>query len=276
MHQFNDYHFSGNFTALPLHDLTAENLAASAIYCRRDFYKVSIVSGHATYHYSDQQYAVPTGKSAMVFTNRQMPYRWEIHSGKGQGYIAAFTDDFLPPYQKTFSIFESPAFFVIENTQPFTTLFEKMIAEQHSGYPNKQDLLFLYIQECIHEVLKTNPAPPATPANRIVTAFQHLLANQFPMVSPLQQIHLRTPQAFADELAVHPNYLNRALKTATGKTTTELIITRIMQEARALLIHSDWTIAQISDSLGYEEPTHFTKAFRKCNGKTPTAFRTEV
>lgn len=276
MQQFKDYPFDGNFSALPLQDLTADNLAASAIYCRRDFYKVSLVAGNATYHYADQQFPIPKGKSALVFTNRYMPYRWEIHKGTCQGYICAFTDDFLPPYQKTFAIFDHPAFFIIDHPAAFKTLFDKMIAEQHSDYANKQDLLFLYIQECIHGALKLHPAVPPTPAGRIVRGFQQLLSNQFPLVSPLQEMQLRTPLDFANQLAVHPNYLNRALKTATGKTTTQLITERIMQEARALLLHSDWTILQISDSLGYEEPTHFTKAFRKFSGQTPSSFRKEV
>jgi hypothetical protein len=44
MDQFKDCHFDGNFSALPLQNLTADSLAASAIYCRRDFYKVSIMA----------------------------------------------------------------------------------------------------------------------------------------------------------------------------------------------------------------------------------------
>lgn len=276
MHQFKDYHFDGNFSALPLQNLTADSLAASAIYCRRDFYKVSLISGHATYHCADLQFTIPRGKSALVFTNRHMPYRWEIHSGKCQGYICAFTDDFLPPYQKTFDIFGHPSFFIIDHPASFKRLFDKMIAEQHSDYPNKQDLLFLYIQECIHGALKLRVPVPQSPTGRIITAFQQLLSRQFPLVSPLQEMELRTPMDFARQLAIHPNYLNHALKTATGKTTTQLITERIMQEARALLLHSDWTITQISNSLGYEEATHFTKAFRKFTGKTPTAFRTQV
>jgi AraC family transcriptional activator of pobA len=112
--------------------------------------------------------------------------------------------------------------------------------------------------------------------NRLTQAFKSLLNDQFPIINPFQPLVLRTPQQFADRLAVHINYLNRALKENTGKTTTNLISERIVQEARALLLHSNWTINQISYCLGFEEATNFTKAFRKMTGISPSELRKAV
>jgi AraC-like DNA-binding protein len=100
-----------------------------------------------------------------------------------------------------------------------------------------------------------------------------LLAGQFPLAYPYQQVGLRTPRQFAGKLALHTNSLNRVLKEATGKTTTQLINERLMLEARALLVHSNWTISQISNSLGFEEPTHFARAFRAYSGHSPSSLR---
>lgn len=46
----------------------------------------------------------------------------------------------------------------------------------------------------------------------------------------MQQIAFRSPTEFADQLAVHVNHLNRALKETTGKTTSQVIAERVGQE----------------------------------------------
>ena len=43
------------------------------------------------------------------------------------------------------------------------------------------------------------------------------------------------------------------LKENTGRTTTELIGGRVIQEAKVLLKQTSWTVSEISDSLGFAE-----------------------
>lgn len=274
----------GHFAAVRLDDFSAESLKSTTIYSRKDFYKISLITGHATYHYRDREYLLEAGKCALVFTNRDVPYRWEVHSGSCSGYSCMFTEDFLPMHTylrpTDWTVFDAEAQSVFQldpsEREKFTRLFQKMIDEQASTYLHKYDLLFLYVLECIHEALKLKPEieyRTQTASSRLSNSFKTLLASQFPLVSTAQQIELRNAQAFADKLSVHTNYLNRTLKIETGKTTTQLITERIMQEARALLLHSNWPISQISHSLGFDEPTHFTQTFRKHTGQTPSALR---
>jgi AraC family transcriptional activator of pobA len=69
--------------------------------------------------------------------------------------------------------------------------------------------------------------------------------------------------------------LNRAVRDATGKTTTEHLNDRIIAEARALILNTDWNVAEISYSLGYEYPTYFNNFFKKRTGTNPKAVREE-
>lgn len=46
-----------------------------------------------------------------------------------------------------------------------------------------------------------------------------------------------------------------------------------MLEAKRLLLHTDQSIQQIAASLGCEDQSNFTKAFRKATGETPSRFR---
>lgn len=69
------------------------------------------------------------------------------------------------------------------------------------------------------------------------------------------------------------NHLNKVLKENTGKTTTELITSRLTSEAKILLKQTDWNISEIAFSLGFEELAHFSNFFKKQTSFTPLAFR---
>ncbi len=271
----------GHFTVYRLEDFCADP-APAAVYSRKDFYKIVLSTGDATYHFADQHWRLGPGQHALVFTDTHLPYNWEI-LGACQGYCCLFTADFLPAHTPL----NSAALAIFTTTEPFLylnptqaaafgALFEKMFAEQDSAYPHKYELLFHYVMECAHEALKL--APPTggrqnTAATRLATAFQDLLSRQFPIFSPSQQLELRSAQAFADRLAVSVNHLNRVLKGVTGKTTSQLLAERLVQEARALLHHTDWPIGTIGSCLGFEEATHFTQFFQRHAQGTPSALR---
>jgi len=46
-----------------------------------------------------------------------------------------------------------------------------------------------------------------------------------------------------------------------------------LRRARKLLLHSDAGVGTIGASVGYDDPSHFTKYFRKSVGCSPREFR---
>jgi AraC-like DNA-binding protein/mannose-6-phosphate isomerase-like protein (cupin superfamily) len=80
----------------------------------------------------------------------------------------------------------------------------------------------------------------------------------------------------ADELYITPNYLNMLSKKHFGKSASEMIASRIMLEAKKLLYHTTSDISQIAFELGYEDPSYFTRSFRRFERKTPSEFREEI
>ena len=90
-----------------------------------------------------------------------------------------------------------------------------------------------------------------------------------------EPLRLRTAQDFAESLSVHINYLNRAVKEVTGKPTSVQITERITAEAKALLLYTDWSVADIAYGLGFEYPTYFNNYFKRVTGVTPNSLRKE-
>lgn len=160
------------------------------------------------------------------------------------------------------------------------TLFLKMIEEQESDYTFKDELIRNYISLIIHEALKLQPSEhyhyTKKATARVASVFLELLERQFPIETPDYSLQLRTAQDYARYLNIHTNYLNRAVKEITGKSTTTHITERIIAEAKALLQHTDWNISEVAYALGFDYPTYFNNFFKKHTGTNPKSIREEM
>lgn len=264
----------------------AVDLPASRIhpYVRRDFYKIVLSTGHLLIHYADR--SLELEGTSLFFANPFVPYSVERLTDLQTGYACLFTEEFLKPHDRSESLQQSPLFkiggspvFLLtpDQTETFSAIFRKMLAEQDTDYPFKDELIRTYLNLVIHETLKLQPADglskPQNAAARIASLFLELLERQFPIESPNKPLTLRTAQDYALRLSVHVNHLNRAVKEVTGRPTTAHIAERVIGEAKALLQHTDWSIAEIAYGLGYDYPTYFNNFFKKMTGATPKSFR---
>ncbi|WP_246343866.1 helix-turn-helix domain-containing protein [Adhaeribacter radiodurans] len=105
--------------------------------------------------------------------------------------------------------------------------------------------------------------------SRLSSVFLELLKRQFLIESTDRPLRLKTALDYAQYLNVHVNYLNRAVLEVTGKPTTAHIADRIISEAKALLQHTNWNIANIAYALGFEYPTYFNNYFKRISGTNP-------
>ncbi|WP_285009478.1 helix-turn-helix domain-containing protein [Pedobacter faecalis] len=252
-------------------------------YSRRDFYKIALLRGTHLYHYGDKTLQV--SGSTLIFFNPQIPYTFQPLTETQEGYFCIFKDAFFTGHLRS-GIKDLPMYapgckpaYVLnsEQDEAFARIFDKMVEEMQSDYVFKSDLIRTYIMEIIHGALKLQPSETLykhTDANaRIAAVFTELLERQFPIESRSQHFQLRSAKDFAEKLNLHPNHLNRAIKAVTGKTTTSHITERVVTEAIALLKHTDWNISEISFTLGFEQPAHFTNFFKRQTSLTPSAFR---
>lgn len=251
-------------------------------YSRRDFFKVSLSTGHNRFHYADNSFEV--NGTALVFTNPMVPYLWDRVSEEQTGYVCIFTEPFFSRFGniKDFPVFQFTDAAIIPLTEDqvplFRELFVKMDKELQGDYAYKYDLLRNLLMEVVHNAQKMQPAQGHTftgskAAERITTLFADLLERQFPIDQNNPLLKLITPADFASRLNVHVNHLNKALKEITGKTTSRLIHDRMLQEARVLLKSTGWTINEIAWSLGFEEPNHFSAFFKRKSNITPNKYR---
>ncbi|WP_419870619.1 helix-turn-helix domain-containing protein [Chryseobacterium sp. CT-SW4] len=253
-------------------------------YNRRKYYKISLIRGKNRAEYADKVISIQ--QNALLFATPKVPYHWVPEEPDQSGSFCVFTEDFFIKNNSRTSLEDLPLFqpgsypvFEIDDdlANEIDDLFKKIKKEIASDYIFKYDLIRNYVLELIHYGQKLQPATKLSTSHdaslRVVSLFIELLERQFPIESSEQRLQLKTAKDYADRLSVHVNYLNKKLKESTGKTTTELIAERMVQEAKILLRQTQWNVSEISYALGFEEIAHFSNFFKRKTTFTPLEFR---
>jgi AraC family transcriptional activator of pobA len=275
----------GHFNVFKIDEMIAQTRKKGVMpYNRRAYYKISMISGHNRAEYADK--VIDIEKNALLFATPRIPYHYVPQDEDQSGYFCIFTGDFLIQNKSGVVLDDLPIFqprgypiFQLkdEEVEDIMFIFKKMHKELSSDYAYKYDLLRNYVLELIHYGQKLQPAtalyPLHTASARVSSLFIELLERQFPIESVHQKLSLRTAKDYADRLAVHVNHLNKVLKENIGQTTTDIISSRIVQEAKILLKQTDWNISEISYCLGFEQVAHFSNFFRKQTSFSPLTFR---
>lgn len=78
---------------------------------------------------------------------------------------------------------------------------------------------------------------------------------------------------YANALGISEKTLGRATLAVTGQSAKTYLSQRIALEAKRLLAHTNWPIANVADKLGFDEATNFVKFFRREAHCAPSEFR---
>jgi AraC-like DNA-binding protein len=68
-------------------------------------------------------------------------------------------------------------------------------------------------------------------------------------------------------------YLTSQVRRLTGKTVCQWIVEYRMASARSLLLHTEQSVAQIAEAVGYSDVGYFFRKFRQYHNTTPGAWR---
>jgi AraC family transcriptional activator of pobA len=154
--------------------------------------------------------------------------------------------------------------------------FEAMYREDRREREDKKQALLLNLQMLLLESQRAgrNRQRTAVPEGYgYIYHFLSLLESAFQVQERDNYVKLKTASEFADQLHVHPNYLNALVKNHTGKTLREHIQGRLLHEAKSLLVQTNWGINEISDGLGFSGQAAFTSFFKKKTNISPSEFR---
>ena len=227
------------------------------------------------------------GSETIYFTNPGHIKSYELNESK-EAYIITLTEKFLVENVHSEIFMEFP-FLLAEIVPPkklsqndfeeFDILYKQILTEfdKDSKYKNKiignlVAVLLLKTKEKFW--LDYNPIEEGNRNSQIVKSFKQLLESEFKRVLENGQNDSKLQvQHFAEKMSLHPNYLNSVIKSKTGRTVNDWISKRTLSVAKSLLINTSCSSKEIAYKLGFSEPTHFSRFFKKHTQLSPNTFR---
>lgn len=252
---------------------------------RREFYKILLITkgsgvftmGLNTYHVNE-----PT----ILFIHPNDIISWKNLTEESGGYYVLFKKSFVTAYPHLksvidkFGLFSDKSKSVIrlqENeVAPIVNYFVRMKEEEDDNGDYSGDAMQAYLQLMMVESMKVARFPKPDNVTEDFSHIHHffdLLEKETSRINYTTPIRIKTAKEFAFQLSVHPNYLNALLKKHTGQNASTHIRNRILEEAKVLLLQTDWSLNDISYSIGFSDHPNFTLFFKKNTGTTPAEFR---
>ncbi|MBX2844553.1 MAG: helix-turn-helix transcriptional regulator [Flammeovirgaceae bacterium] len=207
-----------------------------------------------------------------------------ITGGKDcNGYILAFNREFHAFYFRQLPELLNISFFHQYDIPPIlnleTEIFEELIAviskmktERQKSSASTRNLIRSYlnifllkINELFQEKLS---GKKVNAADELVISFRNLVEKQYDTYHQVKD--------YADLLNVTPVKLNKDCTRITGRNASDFILDRIILEAKRHLIFSGLSNKEIAHELSYDDPSYFSRIFRKKTGFSPSDFRIEM
>ena len=176
------------------------------------------------------------------------------------GYTGGFDLSSLRDMSYGFLTSGKPAIctFWFDNAAFIAQIMDRMIASlsrEDDGYLVRAMDLILYSMEQ-HAKFKAHP---------LVNRFFELLFDRSQVLDSVS--------GYAERLGISPSYLNKLVRTQTRHSAMDWVEIARVNWAKSLLKDGKLSIGEISLSIGVDDPSYFTRFFRKSTGMTPSEFR---
>lgn len=124
-----------------------------------------------------------------------------------------------------------------------------------------------YITRAFDLLISCVQSPPGGMAHPLVGRFLEMLFDRSATMDSVS--------GYATRLNISPSYLNKLVRTQTRHSAMEWVEIARINWAKSLLKDRNRSIADVSYAIGIEDPSYFTRFFRKYTRMTPSEFRKE-
>jgi AraC-like DNA-binding protein len=244
---------------------------------KHDFYVLFLFTkGKGTHEIDFSTHDIKPG--SVFFLSPGQSHNWQL-SDDIDGYVFFHSQQLYDLHFSSKTIRDYPFFDSIYSTpvlhlkpkdlQRITIDFEVILQEyrQNAWFKNEK---MCNLIDCTYIDL----ARLYLPSQQTKKLNQHYL-NKLREFENLIDTHYKTfkyPKEYAEKMNMSEKHLNRICKTTVSKTTGDVIIDRVLIEAKRLLVNSKYPVARVAEELGYSDHAYFSRLFKKRSGETPLAF----
>lgn len=272
------FHSDSDFSITKMEDIYDKRNGKVDVPHRHEFYTVLVVKNAKGEHKIDFN-SYPLHDHQIYFVSPGQVHQ-VVEREKSEGYVLTFTTQFLLTSSIPLSFIgdlnlfqdygDSPPLLPdklhFENLLMYSKHMLKLLEQKENMYQlSIGAYLKLFLINCNNACLITSDQI----VDKIAVAN---LVRDFKIEVNKSFNHEHSTSFYADKLHITPDYLNRVVKAAIGKTAKEYIQSRIIIEAKRLMYFSPLSVKEIGFKLGFDEPGNFSAFFKKCTGQSPSLF----
>lgn len=265
---------TGSFTIREITSLLSGRDMVQELH-RHDFYYILIVKNGEGLHEIDfTGYEI---KNHTVFMMRPGQVHYLSLKAGSTGYLIQFKTDFLYSHNSASQkhLTRLIQYNVYNLEQEGFCRIEAVVSEALKEYTNKlkgyHEVLKASLSIFLIELLRQRP-DNAIAAMGDNTYGQEKLEQFMELVEKNSSTHKQVSQ-YTGLLNLSSYQLSSITKTLLAKTPSEIINQQIILEAKRQLLATSKQVGQIAYYLGYDDPSYFTRFFKRHTGLSPESFR---
>lgn len=246
---------------------------------RHDFHEVFWLNGRGRFFCDFREYAIES--PTLIFVSPGQVHSWTpgpALTGPMACFAQAFYDGAEPPPSPLLRLpfwfsAEAPPLLAVPPKEAvrLDSLWNDLASEDATKEEGREEMLraqfrlLLMTAARIYRRTQLDTPVAARRAQAIVHQFRTALETHF--------FRVRSVAAYARMLKITSGHLSESVLHHTGRTAGELIRDRLLLEAQRLLVHSSLNVAEIAVALQFEDPSYFSRFFRRSTGTSPGEFR---
>lgn len=265
---------------LPLYTLTALNKGHLVTPHRTSFYHIFLFDNCQLTHYVDFT-PVKIEPYTLLFIDKDRVHQFDKLLDY-QGQVLIFTEDFFSTTENDTKFLRSNILFNDLADKPsinlsksdfekYTSICQSITEELSLPVDNSNHILiknllhnFLLLAE--REKRKQGFTELKKGADLDYTLlFRDVLESNFHKLKGVNE--------YAKLMCLSEKRLGQATAKVLGKSPKEIINDRVLLEIKRLLVHSNLSIKEIGQELGFDDPAYFVRYFKKNTETTPVEFR---
>ncbi len=244
---------------------------------KHDFFCAVLCSkGSGTHKVDFIKYDVKPGYIFMISPGQVHDF---VLSDDADGYFIFHTKSFFNLYTASQKIQDYPFFCSIHNSpliklnkewlQKTEDLFIEILEEYRNNYLMKFQRIHVLIEQLYIDLSRLY-----LPQAQINEQDHNYLTKLHKLEDLIDANYkkIKSPSEYANLMFMSEKHLNRICKECLNKTTSNIIIDRIMLEAKRLLAFANLSVSEVAEQLGYMDNSYFSRLFKKKCGKTPAEF----
>lgn len=239
---------------------------------RVDYQLIYICAGQAHFHFDkEDNYTIVTAGNMVLFRPKELQKYEYYREDKTQVYWVHFTGSDVKNILRKYGIKDDMRTFFVGTSLEYERIYKRMISELQRCQDDYEELLSMLMRHLLisihRELQKERKLSDVYLDNEMDMAAQYFSDNYS------SEINI---EKYAQSRGMSISWFIRNFKKYTGTTPMQYIVAARISNAQLLLETTQYSIAEISRIVGYDNPLYFSRLFHKQKGFSPSAYRKKM